>query len=64
MPERLQQKTINMAHEGHQGIVKSKQLIRSTMWFPGIDPAVEDAVQRCNPCQAATDTKQQEPMKK
>ena len=32
-----------------------KNMICSTMWFPGID-----AVERCLPCQAATDTKQKE----
>ena len=52
-----------MAHEGHQGMVKTKQRIRSTMWFPGIDAAVEEAVAYCNSCQAATDTKQKEPLK-
>ena len=51
------------AHEGHQGIVKSKQLLRATTWFPGIDQKIEEAVQHCNPCQAATDTKQREPLK-
>ena len=56
----MQQKVIQLAHEGHQGIVKTKQLIRSTMWSPEIDAAVQEAVERCLPCHAATDTKQKE----
>ena len=32
------------------------------MWFPGIDAAVQEAEERCLPCQAATDTKQKEPL--
>ena len=63
VPEALRSRIVRMAHEGHQGIVKTKQLVRSTMWFPGIDKAVEEAVAYCNPCQAATDTKKREPMK-
>ena len=62
VPKALQQKVVQLAHEGHQGIVKTKQLIRSMMWFPGIDAAVQEAVERCLPCQAATNTKQKEPL--
>ena len=32
------------------------------MWFPGIDAAVQEAVERCLSCQVATDTKQKEPL--
>ena len=42
--------------------MKTKQLIRITMCFPGIDAAVQEAVERCLPCQAATDIKQIEPL--
>ena len=63
IPDKLRSRVVAMAHEGHQGIVKTKQLVRSTMWFPGIDKQVEQAVAYCNPCQAATDTKQREPLK-
>ena len=41
-----------MAHQGHQGIVKTKALIRSKVWFVGIDKAVEDMVKHCKTCQA------------
>ena len=63
IPAQLQQKVVQMAHEGHQGIVKTKQLLRSTMWFPNIDATVERAIANCLPCQAATDTKHREPLK-
>ena len=32
------------AHEGHQGIAKTKALLRKKVWFPGIDSAVEKKV--------------------
>jgi len=60
---KLQPKAVQMAHEGHQGNVKTKQLLRNTMWFPNIDATVERAIANCLRCQAATDTKQKEPLK-
>ena len=32
---------VKMAHEGHQGIVRTKQLLRVHVWFPGIDKMVD-----------------------
>jgi hypothetical protein len=54
IPKSLQQCAIDIAHEGHQGIVKTKQLIRTKVWFPGIDRLVEQTVSTCIPCQACT----------
>ena len=28
---------IQAGHDGHQGIVKTKQLLRSKYWWPGMD---------------------------
>ena len=54
IPASLQARAIQLAHEGHQGISKTKALIRRKVWFPGIDTAVEDAVRHCIPCQVNT----------
>ena len=43
-----------MAHEGHQGIVKTKALVRSRIWYPGIDKDVEHEVKSCFACQPTT----------
>ena len=34
-------------HTGHQGIVKTKQLARSFVWWPGIDSAIERLTCSC-----------------
>ncbi|XP_064469786.1 uncharacterized protein K02A2.6-like [Ornithodoros turicata] len=52
IPESLQKKVIQLAHRGHMGIRKTKQLLREKVWFKGIDRAVENAVKTCIPCQA------------
>lgn len=53
IPTCLQEKVIQIAHSSHQGIVKTKQLIREKVWFPGIDRMVEQAVKACTACQAS-----------
>ena len=54
---------LTAAHEGHQGIVKTKQLLRSRIWFPGIDKQVEDMISKCLPCQVSIPEKRSEPLK-
>lgn len=64
IPTCLQQRAVDIAHSSHQGIVKTKQLIREKTWFPGIDRMVEDNVKKCIPCQASYSNgpKQREPI--
>ena len=52
IPASLRERTIDIAHEGHQGVVKTKQLLREKVWFPGIDSIVERKIKQCMPCQA------------
>ena len=42
LPKTLRSRVIDLAHAGHQGMVKTKRLIRSRVWFEGIDNAVSD----------------------
>ena len=37
IPESLQQKAIELAHESDQGLAKMKALLREKVWFPGIE---------------------------
>jgi len=62
VPTQLQQRAIDLAHEGHQGIVKSKQLLRTKVWFPGIDALMEKTVNECIACQANSPSKTQAPL--
>ena len=41
LPSSVRNAAIELAHVGHQGIVKTKSLIREKIWFPGIDRLVE-----------------------
>ena len=37
VPKLLRQRMIEITHEGHQGQVRTKQLLRAHVWFPGMD---------------------------
>ena len=54
LPKTLRNTAVDLAHVGHQGVVKTKSLICEKIWFLGIDKMVEDKVKNCLPYQAAT----------
>ena len=63
IPESLQKRVIKIAHQAHQGIVKTKQCLREKVWFPGIDVLVEAEIKSCIPCQASNpQTANREPL--
>ena len=54
IPEKLRQRVLRLAHEGHQGIVKMKERLRSKMWWPGVDKEAERKCRECYGCQLVT----------
>ena len=63
IPDAPQKHDIELAHEGHQGLVKTCSLLRSKVWFPKMDTAVDQVVKKCFPCQIATPKPSWEPLK-
>lgn len=51
-----------MAHKGHQGLVKTKALIREYAWFPNMDKVVKDELEMCLPCQITGPVNAPEPL--
>ena len=62
IPQALQDRVLSICHEGHLGIVKSKQLLRSKVWFPGIDKKMEARCKGCLACQATVTQKSRTPI--
>ena len=46
LPKSLQQQVISLAHSGHQGLLKTKQLLHTKVWFPDIDKLVMSSCHR------------------
>ena len=62
IPKILQKNVLNLAHEGHQGIVKTKQRLRSKIWWPNIDKEAEKVCRTCHGCQVVQWSSRPEPM--
>jgi hypothetical protein len=46
----MRQRVIEIAHEGHQGVTKTKKLLRTKVWFPKLDSMVEKYIDSCVAC--------------
>lgn len=62
VPNSLQHHVVNLAQEDHQGLVKTKSLLREKVWFPNIDKLVESKVKSCKACLIATPECEREPL--
>ena len=51
MPRSLRSTTLTLAHKGHHGVVKTKQALRTKVWWPKIDIDANVYVQNCHACQ-------------
>lgn len=51
VPKTMRTRVIELAHEGHQGIVKTKERLRTKVWWPGIDKDAEKEIRSCHACQ-------------
>lgn len=51
IPLKLRSKVLQHLHRSHLGMVKTKALARSYVWWPGIDRDIEHMIKSCNSCQ-------------
>lgn len=63
IPSSLHSKAVQRAHEGHQGLEKTKQYARGHIWLLDIDRKLTIAVGGRLPYQAVTNARQQNPFK-
>ncbi|XP_033725232.1 uncharacterized protein K02A2.6-like [Pecten maximus] len=64
VPRSLRERVLELAHEGHPGIVSMKHRLRSKVWWPGIDNEVEKFCRKCYGCQLVSQPCKPEPMKR
>ena len=52
IPLKLRSRIQEELHRDHPGITRMKALVRSYLWWPGLDKSLERCVQECLACQA------------
>lgn len=62
IPLALQPKILELAHEGHPGIVVMKRRLRQKVWWPAMDKEVEAFVKRCKDCTLVSSLGPPEPL--
>ena len=63
IPESLWDQTILLAHEGHQGMVRTKSRLREKVWWPDMDRQVEKLIRSCHACQLVGPRQKPTPVK-
>ena len=63
IPSCMRSQIVEIGHEGHQGLVKTKSLLRAKVWFPYMDRAVEQVVRSCVACSAVVKDERMHPLK-
>ena len=62
-PASLRDRILELAHEGHQGIVKTKERLRTKVWWPGIDRQAELKCKTCHGSQIVSQLAAPPPVK-
>ena len=63
VPSTLRHTMVRIAHEGHQGFVKTAKLVAERVWFPGMRKMVDDLIASCPECQLTRGGNNPQPLK-
>ena len=63
MPQSRRKRVVNLAHEGHQGVVKTKERLRTKVWWPGMEREAATRCAECYGCQLVTKNVPPPPLK-
>ena len=63
IPQKLQPRTLALAHEGHLGVVGTRQNLRTKVWWPGMDKAADRHCRTCHGCQLVARPDPPEPIR-
>lgn len=65
IPTSLRKRVLELAHQGHQGIAKTKLRLRTKVWWPDMSADADESVRQCQPCtlSSSAPTKPQPPLK-
>jgi hypothetical protein len=63
VPASQRKQVLEKLHESHQGITKSRELAKQSVWWPGINRDVTSMIQKCHECQQSRPAQRNEPLK-
>ena len=63
IPKALRKNVLEIAHETHQGITKTKALLREKVWWPGINEDIQNMIKSCTYCLCTQPADKGEPLK-
>ena len=58
----IPRKLCQLAHESHQGVLKTKQLLCEKVWWPRMDKDLEEMIKTCHACQIMANPTQAPPV--
>ena len=61
IPSKMRQEMLAQLHETQQGLVRTKQLARLTIYWPGIDNDIDNVILACKKCQDCLPSNTKEP---
>ena len=50
IPATMHMEILEKLHEGHQGITKTRERARQSVWWPGLSSQIEEMVKNCPTC--------------
>ena len=62
VPDCMRSEALSKLHNAHQGIVRTKQLARDLLYWPGLSKQIEDMIAKCASCQNHRNNQQKEPL--
>ena len=62
IPESMRQEMLQILHEPHMGMEKTKSRARTAIYWPGMSRAIEDTVAKCSTCLHYARSNPKEPM--
>ncbi len=62
VPKPYQEAVLTQLHEGHQGIVRTKNLARMYVWWPGLTKDIDRRIRQCPSCQRTRATPVKAPL--
>lgn len=64
IPQSLRKVVLELGHEGHQGVVKTKSRLRTKVWWPKMDGDVGRMCRSCHGCQVTGQYSPPEPIQR